>query len=72
MRYGELVIERKSCYGHGNSLRCVLCRKAIERIGLKWVAHDGEDWVHSKKSDYLPPSIPTNKQLRQLGFRRNN
>jgi len=71
-KYGELVVERKTCYGHGNSLPCVLCRKAIEKIGLKWVAHNGEDWVHSKKSEYLPPSIPTNKQSRQLGFRRDD
>jgi hypothetical protein len=71
-KYGELVVERKTCYGHGNSLPCVLCRKAIERIGLKWKAHDGRGWVHSKKSKYLPPSIPTNKQSRQLGFRRDN
>src|SRR6056300_1433553 len=44
-KYGELVVERKTCYGHGNSLPCVLCRKAIERIGLKWKAHDGRGLV---------------------------
>jgi len=71
-KYGELVIERKTCYGHGNSLPCVLCRKAIEKNGIRWSAHDGTKWVHSKKSDYLPPSIATNKQHKQLGFRRNN
>ena len=71
-KYGELIVERKTCYGHGNSLPCVICRKAIEKIGIRWTAHDGTKWVHSKKSDYLPPSIPTNKQHRQLGFRRNN
>ena len=71
-KYGELVVERKTCYGHGNSLPCVLCRKAIEKVGLKWVAHDGDDWIYSKKTGDLPPSIPTNKQSRQLGFRRDN
>jgi hypothetical protein len=71
-KYGELIVERKTCYGHGNSLPCVLCRKAIEKAGIKWSAHDGSKWVHSEKSENLPPSIPTNKQSRMLGFRRNN
>jgi hypothetical protein len=71
-KYGELVVLRKTCYGHGNSLPCVLCRKAIERIGIKWIAYDGSNWVHSKKTECLPISIATNKQHRVLGFRRNN
>jgi len=71
-KYGELIVERKTFYGHGNSLPCVLCRKAIEKIGLRWIAHDGTSWIRSTKSEYLPPSIPTNKQSRQLGFRRDN
>jgi hypothetical protein len=71
-KYGELVVERRTCYGLGNSLPCVLCRKAIERIGIHWTAHDGTKWIHSKKSESLPPSIATNKQQRQLGFRRDN
>jgi hypothetical protein len=71
-KYGELVVQRKTGYGHGNSLPCVLCRKALERVGLKWVAYDGSNWVHSKKTICLPISIPTNKQQRVLGFRRDN
>jgi mannitol/fructose-specific phosphotransferase system IIA component len=71
-KYGELVIQRKTCLGHGISLPCVLCRKAIERAGIDWVAHDGIQWVHSKKSICLPVSIATNKQHRVLGFRRDN
>ena len=71
-KYGELIVLRKTCYGHGNSLPCVLCRKAIERVGIKWVAHDGQKWVRSKQAVCLPVSIPTNKQQRVLGFRRDN
>lgn len=71
-KYGDLVVERKTCYGHGNSLPCVLCRKAIEKVGVHWMAHDGTKWVNSKKFDYMPPSIATNKQHRLLGFRRND
>ena len=70
-KYGELVVERRTCYGLGNSLPCVICRKAIEKIGIRWTAHDGTKWIHSEKSEYVPPSIPTNKQSRMLGFRRN-
>jgi hypothetical protein len=71
-KYGEMIVQRKTCVGHGNSLPCVLCRKAIEKVGIKWVAYDGSNWVHSKKTICLPTSIPTNKQQRVLGFRRDN
>jgi hypothetical protein len=71
-KYGELVVERMTCYGHGNSLPCVLCRKVIEKNGINWAAYDGTKWVHSKKTGSLPSSIATNKQSRQLGFRRDN
>ena len=40
----------------------------IERYDICWAAHDGHQWVHSKKSDQLPQSIPTAKQKRNLGF----
>jgi hypothetical protein len=71
-KHGELVIERKNIYGDAVSLPCVLCRKAMERFDICWAAHDGTQWVHSKKSEYLPPSIPTAKQKRMLGFGCNN
>lgn len=71
-KHGELVIERKNIYGDAVSLPCVLCRKVIERLDIRWTAHDGEKWVHSRKSEYLPTSIPTNKQKRNLGFGRYN
>ena len=73
-KYGELVVVRKRRDGAGaaNSLPCVLCRKAIERVGVQWIAYDGSKWVHSEKSATLPTSIPTNKQHRVLGFRRDN
>lgn len=71
-KHGMLIIERKNIYGDAISLPCVLCRKAMERFDICWAAHDGTRWVHSKKSEYLPPSIPTAKQRRVLGFRCNN
>lgn len=71
-KHGEMVIERKTVHGDAVSLPCVLCRKAMERLGICWAAHDGEQWVHSKKSIYLPPSMPTAKQKRNLGFGCNN
>ena len=71
-KYGHLIIGRKTVYGDGISLPCVLCRKTMERYDICWVAHDGEQWVHSKKTENLPPSIPTAKQKRNLGFGSNN
>jgi cytidine deaminase len=71
-KHGELIIERRNIHGDAVSLPCVLCRKAMERFDIHWAAHDGTRWVHSKKSEYLPPSIPTAKQKRMLGFGCNN
>ena len=67
-KYGHLVICRKTVEGDAVSLPCALCRKAMERHDICWIAHDGEKWVHSKKTEKLPPSIPTAKQKRNLGF----
>jgi hypothetical protein len=67
-KYGELVIIRENIYGDAVSLPCVLCRKVLDKLDIRWTAHDGTRWVHSKKSEYVPPSIPTNKQKRTLGF----
>tara|TARA_B110000858_G_C17631520_1_gene393712 strand:+ start:445 stop:801 length:357 start_codon:yes stop_codon:yes gene_type:complete len=67
-KYGHLVIMRRNTLGDAISLPCVLCRKMIERYDICWAAHDGHQWVHSKKSDQLPQSIPTAKQKRNLGF----
>ena len=71
-KYGDLVIERRNIHGDAVSLPCVLCRKSMERLGIRWAAHDGKQWVHSQKSEYIPPSIPTAKQKRVLGFGSNN
>ena len=71
-KYGHLIVYMKTVYGDGISLPCVLCRKTIERYDICWVAHDGERWVHSKKTENLPPSIPTAKQKRKLGFGCND
>jgi hypothetical protein len=67
-KYGHLIIMRRNTLGDAISLPCVLCRKMIERYDICWTAHDGHQWVHSKKSDQLPQSIPTAKQKRNLGF----
>ena len=39
---------------------------------LKWIAYDGERWVHSCRSINVPKSRPTNKQVRTLRFGLNN
>ena len=67
-KYGQLIVYRQNINGDAISLPCVLCRKMIERYDICWVAYDGMRWVHSKKSDKLPPSTPTPKQIRLLGF----
>jgi hypothetical protein len=67
-KYGHLIIMRRNTLGDAISLPCVLCRKMIERYDICWTAHDGHQWVHSKKSNQLPQSIPTAKQKRNLGF----
>jgi len=67
-----MVVERKTIYGDAVSLPCVLCRKVMERLDIRWMAHDGTKWVHSKKTENLPPSMPTAKQKRNLGFGRYN
>ena len=49
-KYGHLIVFRKNMHGDAISLPCVLCRKMIERYDICWTAHDGERWIHSKKS----------------------
>ena len=67
--YGDMNIWRMRKDGIlGCSLPCVMCRKVIERCGIQWTAYDGSTWVHSKKSEYVPKSQPTNKQRRQMKF----
>ena len=62
-KYGELVIYRMRGDGVlGSSYPCVLCRQAIERRGLKWIAYDGTQWLHSTLTDDLPDSILTSRQ----------
>jgi hypothetical protein len=71
-KHGEMIVERKTVHGDAISIPCVLCRKAIEKLNICWSAHDGERWVHSRKSEQLPASMPTAKQKRSLGFGRND
>jgi len=69
---GTLVIRRETSLGNGISLPCILCRKMIEKYNIKWVAYDGEKWIHSCRSINIPKSRPTNKQVRVLGFGLND
>jgi hypothetical protein len=69
---GTLVIRRETSFGNGISLPCILCRKMIDKYNIKWVAYDGEKWVHSCRSINIPKSRPTNKQVRVLGFGLND
>ena len=71
-KHGTLVICRETSYGDGISLPCVLCRKMIDKYNLKWIAYDGNEWIHSCKSVHVPKSKPTNKQRRILRFGLNN
>ena len=71
-KHGALVICRETSYGDGISLPCVLCRKMIDKYNLKWIAYDGNEWIHSCKSVHVPKSKPTNKQRRILRFGLNN
>jgi hypothetical protein len=36
------------------------------------MAHDGDKWIHSRKSNNLPRSLPTAKQKRLLGFGKDD
>ena len=47
-------------------------RKIIEKNGIKWIAYDGNQWVHSCKSIHIPKSKPTNKQRQDLRFGLND
>ncbi len=51
----------------GASMPCVMCRKAVEKYKIQWVAYTGEKWLHSNQ-DEMPKSRPTNKQRRKMGF----
>lgn len=68
-KHGVLIVCRHTSYGDGISIPCVMCRKVIDKYNIKWIAHDGEKWVHSN-SENVPNSRPTNKQRNLLGFGR--
>ena len=71
-RYGDFKIVRDRKDGViGISIPCVICRKALERARVQWTAFDGTRWVHSLQTADLPPSKPTSKQKRHLGFDHN-
>jgi hypothetical protein len=62
-KYGELVIHRPRRDGiDGKCLPCVLCRREMDRYGLKWIAYDGEKWVHSARTVDIPKGHLTSRQ----------
>jgi hypothetical protein len=67
-KHGDLIVSRQNIYGDAISMPCVICRKVMERLNISWRAHDGCQWIHSKKSEFIPESRPTSKQMRVLGF----
>ena len=68
-KHGDLVIWRPRKDGvMGASMPCVMCRKAVEKYHIQWVAYTGEKWLHSNQ-DEMPKSRPTNKQRRKMGFK---
>ena len=67
-KHGNLVIWRPRKDGiMGASLPCVLCRKAVEKYHIQWIAYDGQRWVRSGQ-DELPRSKPTHKQRKVMKF----
>ena len=52
----------------GISIPCVICRKAVEKYKINWIAYDGTRWVNSEKTENIPKSKPTSKQKRNLKF----
>jgi hypothetical protein len=67
-KYGDFIVTRvRSDGGHGTSLPCVICRKALDRFSIQWRAHVGEEWVRSTDQD-VPVSRATSKQRTKLGF----
>ena len=66
---GELVIDRRHANGdYATSLPCVLCKKALDKYGIKWRAYYIDRWVYSTDDD-IPKSHPTSRQNEQV-FRR--
>jgi hypothetical protein len=74
-KHGTLVIWRHRKDGvMGNALPCVICRKAMEKYNIQWIAGIGGDdkWVNSKNPENLPSSMPTNKQRRYIFKKEKN
>ena len=68
-KFGPIVVQRTRKDGlPGISLPCVICRKALDRLRMPWMAHVNDRWYHSTDDD-IPPSKPTNKQRTMLNFK---
>lgn len=68
-KFGPLIIQRVRKDGlPGISLPCVICRKALDRNRIPWMAHVDYRWYSSTDPD-VPASKPTNKQRLCRGFK---
>lgn len=68
-KFGEMIIYRTKHMGiDGTSLPCVLCRKAVDKNHITWNAYDGDRWINSNRTSYLPKSKSTSKQKRNFNF----
>lgn len=64
-KYGDMVVWRFLKDGSlANALPCVMCRKAIEKYNIQWIAYTGDEWTNSLQSETVPKSKPTVKQKR--------
>lgn len=66
--YGAWTVERVLSDGSlGVSVPCLLCRRAMDRLGVRWVA-TGRDGSQVGSADPSPPeSSLTRQQRKQLG-----
>ena len=59
-KHGPFTVVRLRRDGeYGISLPCVICRKMLDGLYIRWRAHIGSDWVTNETA---PPSRPTQKQ----------
>jgi len=59
-KHGKFTVVRLRRDGEpGISLPCVICRKVLDRMCVRWKAHIGTEWVTDENA---PASKPTQKQ----------
>ena len=63
--YGQFVIHRETHEGIGTSFPCILCRKRLESLNIRWTAYLGSRWIESCEPN-IPDSIFTSRQHRTI------